>query len=120
MARLAGLHWLGPYEDELVEAHGHIRRLVALLPQPRGRDDEPAHIFDPAKFSRRAETMPSDRHFLTIAEAGELIAARKLSPVELTETYLARIAALTTSSTASSPSPPNVHAATHERPKPKS
>ena len=38
--------------------------------------------------------MAPDRHFLTIAEAAELIAARRLSPVELTETYLARIAAL--------------------------
>ncbi len=38
--------------------------------------------------------MASDLHFLTIVEAAELIAARKLSPVELTETYLARIAAL--------------------------
>jgi aspartyl-tRNA(Asn)/glutamyl-tRNA(Gln) amidotransferase subunit A len=34
-----------------------------------------------------------DLHFLTIAEASRLIAARKLSPVELTEAYLARIAA---------------------------
>ena len=38
--------------------------------------------------------MAADLHFLTIAEAAELIAARRLSPVELTETYLARIAAL--------------------------
>jgi len=51
MARLAGLHLPASYEDEMVEAYGHIRRLVALLPQPRARDDEPAHIFDPAKFS---------------------------------------------------------------------
>jgi aspartyl-tRNA(Asn)/glutamyl-tRNA(Gln) amidotransferase subunit A len=33
-----------------------------------------------------------DLHFLTIAEASRLIAAKKLSPVELTEAYLARIA----------------------------
>src|SRR4051812_11103308 len=38
--------------------------------------------------------MAADLHFLTIAEAAELIAARRLSPVELTEAYLARIAAL--------------------------
>jgi aspartyl-tRNA(Asn)/glutamyl-tRNA(Gln) amidotransferase subunit A len=38
--------------------------------------------------------MAPDRPFLTVAEAAELIAARRLSPVELTETYLARIAAL--------------------------
>ncbi len=35
-----------------------------------------------------------DLHFLTIAEASRLIAARKVSPVELTEAYLTRIAAL--------------------------
>ena len=51
VARLAGLHLPAAYEDELVEAYGHIRRLVALLPQPRAYDDEPAHVFDPAKFS---------------------------------------------------------------------
>src|SRR5580658_9915043 len=32
--------------------------------------------------------------FLTIAEASQLIASRKLSPVELTDAYLARIEAL--------------------------
>jgi len=35
----------------------------------------------------------SELTFLTIAEAARLIASRKLSPVELTEAYLARIAA---------------------------
>jgi aspartyl-tRNA(Asn)/glutamyl-tRNA(Gln) amidotransferase subunit A len=38
--------------------------------------------------------MAADRHFLTIAEAAARIEAGSLSPVELTETYLARIAAL--------------------------
>lgn len=51
VAKLAGLDLPAAYEDELVEAYGHIRKLVALLPQPRSRGDEPAHIFDPAKFS---------------------------------------------------------------------
>jgi hypothetical protein len=50
IARLAGLHLPAAYEAELVEAYQHIRRLVGLLPQPRARGDEPAHIFDPAKF----------------------------------------------------------------------
>src|SRR3954469_20937045 len=36
----------------------------------------------------------SEPAFLTIAVASKLIAARKLSPVELTEAYLARIAKL--------------------------
>ena len=35
-----------------------------------------------------------DLHFLTIAEAARLIADKKLSPVELTDAYLSRIAAL--------------------------
>lgn len=39
---------------------------------------------------------PSKLHFLTIAEASRLIAARKLSPVELVEAYLARIARIDT------------------------
>ena len=38
--------------------------------------------------------MTADLHFLTAVEAAELIAARRLSPVELIESYLARIAAL--------------------------
>src|SRR4051794_29946347 len=38
--------------------------------------------------------MAENLHFLTIAEAGRRIAARSLSPVALTEAYLARIAAL--------------------------
>jgi hypothetical protein len=50
IARLAGLHLPAAYEGELVEAYDHVRRLVALLPQPRSYGDEPAHVFDPAKF----------------------------------------------------------------------
>ena len=49
MARLVGLHLPRSYEAELVEAYTHVRRLVALLPQPRARSDEPAHIFNPDK-----------------------------------------------------------------------
>jgi aspartyl-tRNA(Asn)/glutamyl-tRNA(Gln) amidotransferase subunit A len=37
---------------------------------------------------------PTDLHFTTIADAARLIAAKKLSPVELTETYLERIESL--------------------------
>jgi hypothetical protein len=50
VARLAGLHLPTSYAAELVEAYEHVRRLVALLPQPTARGDEPAHIFDPARF----------------------------------------------------------------------
>jgi aspartyl-tRNA(Asn)/glutamyl-tRNA(Gln) amidotransferase subunit A len=38
--------------------------------------------------------MAADLHFLTVTELAALIAARKLSPVELVDNYLARIAAL--------------------------
>ena len=38
--------------------------------------------------------MAGELHFLTIAEAARRIATRDLSPVELTEAYLARIAAV--------------------------
>ena len=38
--------------------------------------------------------MATESHFLTIAEASRLIAAKQLSPVELTNAYLDRIAAL--------------------------
>jgi hypothetical protein len=50
LARLAGLDLPSAYEAELVDAYGHIRRLVALLPQTRSRGDEPAHVFDPVRF----------------------------------------------------------------------
>jgi len=55
LARLAGLDLPAAYEDELVEAYGHIRKLVALLPQPRSYDDEPAHVFDPTRFEPTAD-----------------------------------------------------------------
>ena len=51
IARLAGLHLPTSYEAELLEAYEHVRRLVALLPTPRSRGDEPAHIFDPSRFA---------------------------------------------------------------------
>jgi aspartyl-tRNA(Asn)/glutamyl-tRNA(Gln) amidotransferase subunit A len=38
--------------------------------------------------------MPTDLHFLTVAQAASLISDRELSPVELTDAYLARIATL--------------------------
>ena len=54
MAKLAGLRLPAVYEAELVDAYAHIRRLVSLLPQPRARGDEPAQIFDPARFGPRS------------------------------------------------------------------
>ena len=50
MAKFAGLHLPSSYEAELAEAYQYVRQLVALLPKPRARSDEPAHVFDPARF----------------------------------------------------------------------
>jgi hypothetical protein len=55
IARLAGLRLPIAYEAELVDAFGHVRRLVMLLPRPRSRSDEPAHTFDPTKFERATD-----------------------------------------------------------------
>ena len=51
LARMAGLDLPETYADELVDAYAHIRALVAKLPQARPYSDEPAHVFDPAKFT---------------------------------------------------------------------
>lgn len=50
LARLAGLALPEAYEGELVSAYGHVRRLVALLPELHGHSDEPAHVFVPLAF----------------------------------------------------------------------
>jgi aspartyl-tRNA(Asn)/glutamyl-tRNA(Gln) amidotransferase subunit A len=42
----------------------------------------------------QAATLPTDAHYLSIAQAASLIEAKKLSPVELTQAYLDRIAAV--------------------------
>jgi hypothetical protein len=55
IARLADLRLSNPYEAELVDAFGHVRRLVMLLPRSRSRSDEPAHTFDPTKFERATD-----------------------------------------------------------------
>lgn len=56
-ARLAGLDLPAAYQDEVVDAYAHIRALVARLPMPRARGDEPAHVFDAARFAAD-ETCP--------------------------------------------------------------
>lgn len=50
LARLADLRLPSAYQDELVEAYGHVRRLIAHLSRSRPRGDEPAHTFDPLAF----------------------------------------------------------------------
>ena len=53
LARHAGLDLPPAYRKELVEAYGHVRRMVARIPTRRPHGDEPAHIFDPAKFEAK-------------------------------------------------------------------
>ena len=50
LAKYAGLHLPPEYFDELVDAFGHVQRMVARLPAKRPHADEPAHVFNPAKF----------------------------------------------------------------------
>lgn len=50
LARQAGLDLPQAYLDELVEAYGHVRAMIARLPAGRPHGDEPAHTFVPQKF----------------------------------------------------------------------
>jgi hypothetical protein len=50
LAKHAGLDLPPAYFDQLVEAYGHVRRMVARLPRDRPKGDEPAHVFTPTKF----------------------------------------------------------------------
>ncbi len=50
LARQAGLDLPGEYWPELIEAYGHVRRMIDRIPAGRPRGDEPAHVFVPAKF----------------------------------------------------------------------
>ncbi len=50
LARNAGLDLPEAYLDELVDAYGRVRAMVARLPQSRPRGDEPAHVFSATKF----------------------------------------------------------------------
>jgi hypothetical protein len=50
LAKYAGLDLPPEYFDELVDAFGHVQRMVARLPADRPRGDEPAHVFTPVKF----------------------------------------------------------------------
>ena len=50
LARQAGLNLPAEYLPELIEAYGHVRRMIDRLPTGRPRGDEPAHTFVPGKF----------------------------------------------------------------------
>jgi hypothetical protein len=50
LARQAGLDLPAEYLPELIEAYGHVRRMIDRLPTGRKRGDEPAHVFVAGKF----------------------------------------------------------------------
>jgi hypothetical protein len=55
LARLAGLDLPAEYRAELIEAYGHVRRMVGRLPGARPYGDEPAHVFVPTAFAPKDE-----------------------------------------------------------------
>jgi hypothetical protein len=50
LARQAGLDLPAEYLPELIEAYGHVRRMIDRLPVGRPRGDEPAHVFVASKY----------------------------------------------------------------------
>jgi hypothetical protein len=50
LARHAGLDLPAEYHDALIEVFGHVQAMVARIPKPRPRQDEPAHVFVAARF----------------------------------------------------------------------
>ena len=50
LARQAGLNLPEEYLSELIDAYGHVRRMVDRLSIPRPHGDEPAHVFAPISF----------------------------------------------------------------------
>ena len=58
LARQAGLDLPPEYLQELVDAYGHVRRMVEHIPAVRPRGDEPAHVFVPTKFLPKGRMTP--------------------------------------------------------------
>jgi len=50
LARQAGLVLPAEYVPELIEAYGHVRRMIARVSTARPLGDEPAHVFVPSAF----------------------------------------------------------------------
>ena len=55
LARQAGLDLAPEYLPDLIEAYGHVRRMIDRLPSGRPRGDEPAHVFVPGRFHPAGE-----------------------------------------------------------------
>ena len=50
LARRAGLELGAEHFDQLVEAYGHLERMLGRIRRARAYADEPAHVFVPTKF----------------------------------------------------------------------
>jgi hypothetical protein len=50
LARQAGLVLPAEYVPELIEAYGHVRRMINRITTARPHGDEPAHVFVPSVF----------------------------------------------------------------------
>lgn len=50
LARQAGLVLPPEYLPELIEAYGHVHRMVGRISGRRPHGDEPAHVFVPSVF----------------------------------------------------------------------
>jgi hypothetical protein len=55
LARQAGLDLPAEYFVELIEAYGNVRQMIDRIPTGRSRGDEPAHVFNPARFNPQGE-----------------------------------------------------------------
>ena len=53
LARQAGLELGAEHFDQLVDAYGHLERMLGRIRRARSYADEPAHVFVPAKFTPR-------------------------------------------------------------------
>jgi hypothetical protein len=52
LARRAGLELTARHFDELVDAYGHLERMLGRIRRARSYADEPAHVFVPTKFAQ--------------------------------------------------------------------
>lgn len=50
LARQAGLVLPADYLPELIDAYGHVRRMIGRISMARPHGDEPAHVFVPSVF----------------------------------------------------------------------
>jgi len=51
LARRAGLELAAEHFEQLVDAYGHLERMLERIRRARSYADEPAHVFVPTKFA---------------------------------------------------------------------